>query len=167
MSNRYPRTDAQLDVLIEKHLQTAELEQTTRDGYDFNLNKHIRPLIGSRKISMINVEMLESFNAELRRCRDHCDGRTTLNHYTEQPHRCGRRCRKHVCRPLSNVTIRKINFIISGTYQGAMCWEGISHNPVPNTKLPAAPPPARSHPPRRRPRGSCPRPGSTTTTSAH
>src|ERR1700741_1827542 len=46
VSNRYARTDAPLEVLIEKYLENADLEQTTLDSYYTNLNKHIRPLIG-------------------------------------------------------------------------------------------------------------------------
>jgi len=59
-SNRHARTDAQLTTLIDKHLETAELEQTTRDGYQANLRKHIRPLLGRLKTTALNVEILES-----------------------------------------------------------------------------------------------------------
>lgn len=90
---------------------------------------------------MVTAEHLESFNAVLRRCRDHCNGKPAVHHYSQHPHRCTGRCRKHVCKPLGKATNRKINFIISGAYQTAIRWEWLTHNPVPKVKLPSAPAP--------------------------
>jgi hypothetical protein len=43
----------------------------------------------------------DAFYAELRRCRDHCNGRPQIQHRTIQQHDCDERCRSHVCKPLS------------------------------------------------------------------
>lgn len=81
------------------------------------------------------------FYAEPRRCRDHCDGRSPVEHYTADPHRCTRRCRRHTCRGLGDATILKIHFLISAAYETAVRWEWISINPTTKAKKPSPPPP--------------------------
>ena len=51
---------------------------------------------------------------ELRRCREHCDGRSEIVHWTTADHACTRRCRRHACKPLAAWTIRYIHYLISG-----------------------------------------------------
>jgi hypothetical protein len=67
---------------------------------------------------VVDAQVLVTFYAELRRCRDHCDGRTTVRHYTAAEHRCVSRCTRHVCRPLAQWTVRKIHFLTSAAYSG-------------------------------------------------
>jgi integrase len=52
------------------------------------MGKDIRPLLGSMLLSRLDVETLDSFYAELRRCRDHCDRRPHIQHRTSREHRC-------------------------------------------------------------------------------
>jgi hypothetical protein len=117
--------------LIEEHLKTAEVEETTKDGYRANLRKHIQP----------------QFKDELRRCRDHCDSRPRVDHRKTRGQRksgrhvCTARCRQHVCKLLAKVTIRKILFLMSGAYQNAQLWGWLHYNPVEDVRVPAAPPP--------------------------
>ena len=54
---------------------------------------YVRPVLGDLAAGKLDVELLESCYARLRRCRDLCDGRR----------RAG-----HECRPLSGSTVRKI-----------------------------------------------------------
>lgn len=44
---RHTKTNASLVQLIEEHLKTAEVEETTKDGYRANLRKHIGPQFNS------------------------------------------------------------------------------------------------------------------------
>jgi len=138
---RHPRTNATLNQLLDRHLEMIEAERTTLTTYRGYVDKHIRPLIGSEKIGAIDADILDSFYAELRRCRDHCRRRRAFDHRTERPHDCDDRCRRHSCKPLSAWTIRKIHFIISGAYQRAVRWKWVAVNPAPHAEPPSAPPP--------------------------
>ncbi len=44
---RNPRTRATLNQLLDRWLDVAELEPTTRSGYVRKLDKHVRPVLGS------------------------------------------------------------------------------------------------------------------------
>ena len=64
------------------------MDPSTRRTYDGYVRKHIRPLLGPLSLTRLNVETLDSFYAELRRCRDHCGGRVTVQHRSDQRHLC-------------------------------------------------------------------------------
>jgi hypothetical protein len=64
----------------------AELDQSTLDTYRGYVKKHIRPLLGSKKVGQLDADVLDSFYAELRRCREHCAGRHEIDHRTREPH---------------------------------------------------------------------------------
>jgi hypothetical protein len=72
---RHPRTNATVEQLIERHLADAKLGFKTRKNYRSQADKHILKCIGTQKVRAIDAEITDSFYAELRRCRDHCDGR--------------------------------------------------------------------------------------------
>ena len=80
----------------------------------------------------LDVETLDSFYAELRRCREHCDGRLHLQHRTGQP---------HVCRGLADSTVRQIHWILSGALDRAVVWQWISVNPAEHADKPPLPHP--------------------------
>jgi integrase len=141
---RAPRTNATVSQLLDEHLKHADLGQRTRQSLQGYARKHVHPLrIGTSTISEVGVQLLETFYAELRRCRDHCDSRTEIRHYTTGEHRCTRRCRKHQCRGLGDATIRKIHFLLSAAWETAMRWGWVSVNPTTGAKIPPAP---RPHP---------------------
>ena len=85
--------------------------------------------------------MLDSFYADLRRCRDHCTGKKGIDHRTIQGHDCDERCRPHVCRPLSASANRQIHFILSGAFKRAVRWHWVAVNPVGLGEPPPAPKP--------------------------
>jgi integrase len=78
---RHPRTSATVNQLLDRHLEVAEIDGSTRSSYRSVMRKHIRPLLGELKVGGVagdaGVEILESFYAELRRCRDHCTASPT------------------------------------------------------------------------------------------
>jgi integrase len=143
---RHPKTNASVQVLIERHLAVSTIERRGLETLQGYLRKHIVPLIGDRPIGSVNAEMLDSFYAQLRRCRDHCDGQPTTVHRTSAEHTCDRRCRRHQCRPLAAGTIRKIHYLLSGAYKDAIRWEWIAVNPMVRGRKPAQSP-AKPQPP--------------------
>lgn len=157
---RSPRTRATLGQLLDRWLEVLDVDPSTRRGYDNNIRKHIRPLLGSLPLTRLDVETLDSFYAELRRCRDHCDKRPRLQHRTTQKHQCDehdaepcspadpancnacrRACKPHVCRGLANSTVRQIHWIISGALDRGVVWQWIAVNPAEHAHKPSLPHP--------------------------
>src|SRR5690349_18114340 len=62
---RNPRTKATVNQLIDRWLEVAELERTTRTGYLRKINKHVRPVLGDIQVGRLEAETLESFYALL------------------------------------------------------------------------------------------------------
>lgn len=140
---RGPRTKATVNELLDKYFEVANLDPSTLRGYQRNHRKHIKPLIGSTKVGAVDAQALDSFYAELRRCRDHCDAsrRRQIDRRTEKPHDCDGRCRPHVCKPLAGSTVRQVHFILSGAFKRAVRWDWIARNPAAMAEPPAAPKP--------------------------
>lgn len=121
---RTPRTNASFNQLLDRYLEVLDVDSSTRRGYLTKINKHVRPVLGDTPIARIDAEVLDSFYAMLRRCRDHCSGR-----------------RRHDCRPLSDSSVRAIHWILSGAFQRAVRWKWLSENPTDRVKPPPMPRP--------------------------
>ncbi len=157
---RNPRSRATVDQLIDRYLIVLKADPSTRRAYESKIRTHIRPLLGSIPLTRVDVELLDSFYAELRRCRDHCDGTPSIQHRTRATHRCDehrgapcaaadptgcracrRACQPHVCKGLSDSTVRQIHWIVSGALDRAVVWKWISVNPAGHADKPALPHP--------------------------
>jgi integrase len=143
---RNPRTNATVDQLLERYLDQFDGAATTLTLYRGYVRNHISPCLGKIKVGALDADILDSFYAELRRCRDHCSGRPFVQHRTTVEHRCDRRCGQHRCRPLGATTIRHMHFILSGAYKRAVRWKWVTVNPLTQAEPPAAPVP-NPHPP--------------------
>jgi integrase len=60
--------------------------------------KYLHPLLARLSLTAVTPAILDSFYAELRRCRDHC-------RHPKPGHRC---------RPLAPATIRKLHYLLGG-----------------------------------------------------
>ncbi|UJW32427.1 tyrosine-type recombinase/integrase [Saccharothrix sp. AJ9571] len=138
---RHPRTTATLGQLIEKHIATAELDPGTRRLYQRDLRNHIQPRIGKISLASLDVHQLESFYAELRRCRAHCNGSAQVDHRTPREHTCDERCGPHRCQPLQASTVRSMHFLISGALSRGVRWKWVSVNAAQAAEPPPAPKP--------------------------
>ena len=75
---RSAQSSVTLGYTLDEWLKTVEVEDSTRDGYVGYIERNIRPALGAVPISKLSTRTLETFYAELRRCRVHgCDGRRT------------------------------------------------------------------------------------------
>lgn len=138
---RNPRTSATIDQLLDRYLDQHQGGKSTVTGYRDYVDKHVRPFIGKMKVGAIDVDVLDSLYAELRRCRDHCKDRRQVDHRTPRPHECDERCGQHRCKPLGNATIRKIHYILSGAYKRAVRWRWVTTSPMAQAEPPPVPPP--------------------------
>jgi integrase len=126
---RNPRTDATVAQLIDRHIAEAKLGLKTRKNYRGQADKHILPCIGHQKVRAVDAAISDSFYAELRRCRDHCDGRPRTDHRTAMPHDCDARCKPHACRPLKETSVLYIHQILSGAFRRAVRLQWVTVNP--------------------------------------
>ncbi len=135
---RNPKTRTKVGQLIVKYFEVVDVDVLTLRGYRSKYKNHIKPLLDATPLSKLGqigtgVKILDSFYADLRRCRLHCDGKTFIEHRTAVPHqrdehegnrcprnnpqecrRCRRMCKPHVCKGLGASTIRQIHGILSG-----------------------------------------------------
>lgn len=139
---RNPRTKATVNQLLDRYEKVLDVDRTTRRTYLGYIKNHIRPLLGKLQAGRINGEILDSFYAELRRCRAHCDrSKGRIDHRTKLKHECDERCRPHKCKALSNATIRQIHWILSGAFERAERWGWVSRSPMRQAQPPAMPVP--------------------------
>lgn len=138
---RNPRTATTLDQLLDRHLAQFDGAPNTLSLYRGHVRKHISPLLGQLKVGQLDAETLDSFYAELRRCRDHCSGRGVIDHRTSHSHECDDRCHPHQCKPLTATTVRHIHFILSGAFRRAVRWRWVATNPLAQAQPPALPKP--------------------------
>src|SRR5918998_728432 len=138
---RNPRTRATVGQLLDRWLQVLDVDPSTRQGYDGKIRKHIRPLLGSLPLTRLDVETLDSFYAELRGCGAPGGARQGPHHGPRQRHSGGPACKPHVCRGLSDSTVRQIHWILSGALDRAVVWQWISVNPAEHADKPPLPHP--------------------------
>lgn len=160
---RNPKTRATVGELIDRYMSVHAGEESTRDGYQNKIDCHIKPLLGAvplAKLEMDGSEILDSFYAELRRCREHCDGRPHVEHRTDRPHTCDehravpcsppapdtcracrRMCREHVCCGLGHSSILQIHWILSGAFKRGKKWKWMTTNPTGDADPPSQPAP--------------------------
>src|SRR4051794_10447344 len=144
---RSPRTRATLDQLLDRYLEVVKLERSTRRTYEGYLERHVRPALGKLPLGRVDGEVLDSFYAQLRRCRIRCDRRQRLtDHRTTGEHECDDRCRPHKCKPLAPSTVRQIHWILSGAFERAVRWKWIAVNPTDAAEPPSQPRPKPSPP---------------------
>jgi integrase len=138
---RNPRTSATVDQLLDQYLTLHNGGKTTLSTYRMYAEKHIRPFLGHVKVGALEADVVDSLYAELRRCREHCNGRRFIEHRTTGEHDCDQRCSPHHCKPLADATIRQIHFLLSGAYNRAIKWRWVSRNPLSQAEPPASPSP--------------------------
>ncbi|GAA2755894.1 tyrosine-type recombinase/integrase [Actinopolymorpha rutila] len=150
---RQATTKASLAYVLDSWLDVHEAEPTTLAGYRRAAETRIKPALGRVPIAKLTPRVLEQFYAELRRCRNRCDGRPYVEHRTSEPHDCDendlstrRRCQPHQCRPYAAATIRETHVIISGALSTAVRWGWLQSNPAEVTKKPKQPKPAPKPP---------------------
>lgn len=141
-AGKQARTAATIAQLMERYLEVVHVEPSTRQSYEGLIRKHIVPLLGEMQAGRVRGDVLDSFYAELRRCRVHCGHeRRLVDHRTSVDHACDDRCLPHQCRPLGEGTIRHAHNVLNGAFTLAVRWEWIGVNPVAKASAPTMPTP--------------------------
>lgn len=138
---RNPRTSATVDQLLDRYLDQFDGSPNTLTLYRGYVRNHISPFLGHLTVGGLDADVLDSFYAELRRCRTHCSGKRSTEHRTSGSHECDERCGAHRCRPLSPTTVRHMHFILSGAFKRAVRWRWVAVSPIVQAEPPPAPKP--------------------------
>src|SRR3954462_3250830 len=71
---RNPRTRATVTQLMDRYLEILDVGETSRSAYVGYIENHIKPVLGHLPVARVDAEVLDSFYAQLRRCRTRCGG---------------------------------------------------------------------------------------------
>ena len=127
---RNPRTSATVDQLLSRYLDQFDGTPNTLELYRTHVRNHISPVLGHLKVGRLDPETLDSFYAELRRCRRAlhraAGGRSTTARpaTTSATERCGRTCAGRSRRPRSATSTSSCPAPTSGRSAGG--WVGES-----------------------------------------
>jgi integrase len=138
-----PTSSVSFGYAIGEWLRTADIEQSTRDGYVGYIDRAIRPALGTIAIDKIGARDLENLYTELRRCSRRCDGKPYIEkHKTDEDHDCvTEKCTPHKCKPMGQSTVRQVHSIISGVFNLAVRWDWVGANPAKVAQRPRQKPP--------------------------
>ncbi|MGH3775255.1 MAG: hypothetical protein ACRDRR_05885 [Pseudonocardiaceae bacterium] len=78
-------SSVKLRYAIDEWMRTSEHEDSTREAYRGYIARTIRPALGDVPVNKLTARMLETFYAELRRCRACCDRRPFVEHKAAGP----------------------------------------------------------------------------------
>jgi integrase len=127
---RNPRTRATVNQLLDRYLEVADVDDSTRAGYEGYIRRVLRPTLGELPLEKVSAETLDTLYAQLRKCRARCAGKRFTEHRTQAQHQCDDRCGPHRCRPMAPATIRQIHWILSGAFDRALRWRWVAVSPV-------------------------------------
>jgi integrase len=154
---RFPDRDATLGHALDKYLEVADLEVSTREAHEGYIRRTIKPVLGQVKIRKLGADSLDSLYAALKRCSrlcgrlprtEHhadstdgahqCDHRCgpLRDHRTNRPHECDQRCGLHACKPMKPATILRIHSIISSALDLAVRYDWVGRNVARNASPP-------------------------------
>jgi integrase len=160
-AERAPDDSVTVGLLLDRYLDVADLEVSTREAHEGYIRRTIKPVLGDVRVRKLRVDALDGLYAHLKGCSrlcgrlpktghhtsgEHmCDQRCgpLRDHRTSRPHQCDQRCRPHRCKPMAPGSILRIHAIISAALNLAVRYEWIDRNPAEK----ASPPRARKREP--------------------
>jgi integrase len=141
---RTPNTSATVGYLLDRWLDMAQLELTTRDTYQAYLRRHVRPVLGGMPLRKLTVDVLDRFYLRLARHGGRCPRCVTRVARGLPPLRAGQRyaprpgaaatavhepdCARGL--PLAASTVRQIHSILRRALDQAVKWGWITRNPA-------------------------------------
>jgi integrase len=157
-AERAPDDAATVGLLLDRYLDVADLEVSTREAHEGYIRRTIKPVLGDVRVRKLRADALYT---HLKRCSRLCGRLAKTEHYTSgkhvcdqrcgplrdhrtgRPHQCDGRCRPHRCKPMAPGSILRIHAIISAALNLAVRYDWIDRNPAEK----ASPPRARKREP--------------------
>jgi len=76
-----PESAATVGYLLDQYMAVADLDVSTREGYEGYIRHTIKPALGGMELRKLRGPVLDTFYARLRRCGDlACTGRPFTEH---------------------------------------------------------------------------------------
>lgn len=141
---RTPNTSATVGYLLDRWLELAQLELTTRDTYQAYIRRHVRPALGGVPLRKLTVDVLDRFYLQLARHGGRCPRCMSRVAKGLPPLRAGERyapkpgaqatavhepdCARGL--PLAAATVRQVHSILRRALDQAVRWGWITRNPA-------------------------------------
>ncbi len=138
-SDRVPGQAATLAYLLDRWVEVADHELTTRETNEGYIRRTLKPALGEMALRKLQhrVDILDRLYTHLRRCSVLCDGRPFIEHRLgkgaalDGSHDCGRsKCAPHSCKPMGPDAVRRVHAILSAALSYAVSWGWIERNPA-------------------------------------
>jgi integrase len=151
---RVPDRAATVGQALQRYLEVADLEVSTREAHEGYIRRTIGPVLGDVPLRKLRTDTLDTLYASLRKCSRLCSRLPRTEHYadgeqacdarcgplrdhrTTRPHKCDGRCRPHKCKPMAAGSIVRIHAIISAALNLAARYEWIDRSPAEKATLP-------------------------------
>jgi integrase len=151
---RFPDRHATVGQALDKYLEVADLEVSTREAHEGYIRRTIGPVLGEVKIRQLGADSLDALYTALKKCSRLCRRLPPVEHYadgehpcdarcgplrdhrTTRAHACDSRCRPHECRPMKSATILRIHSIISSALDLAVRYDWADRNAAKNASPP-------------------------------
>lgn len=158
-AGKAPLTNDEFSAAVQRWLESRETEVLAGDlsaqtlaHYRQLANDHVIPALRGITIGALERQLVsaaEQLYRELVACRLRCGGRMDREHYPSgqgnnrllsdlEGHRCGKRCKPHVCVRASASQLRKVHGVITGTCSTIYRWGWINSDPSKRIKAPKA-----------------------------
>jgi integrase len=126
-AERAPDDSATVGLLLDRYLEVADLEVSTREAHEGYIRRTIKPVLGEMRVRKLRADALDVLYAHLKRCSRLCGRLPKTEHYTDgehvcdhrcgslrdhrtpRPHQCDGRCRPHTCKPMAPASILRIH----------------------------------------------------------
>jgi integrase len=149
---RAPKTKATLGYVVDRWLEVADLELSTRETYLDYVERTIRPALGDVQVRKLTVDVLDRFYLHLRKHGGKCQRCWRRVRAGQPPLRAGERYQPRPgakpvvhqpdCargRPLAASTVRQVHAIVRQALGQAVKWGWLPSNPALLASPPSVP----------------------------
>ena len=86
--DRFPDRHATLGQALDKYLEVADLEVSTREAHEGYIRRTIGPVLGEVKIRKLGADSLDSLYTALKKCSRLCRRLPRTEHHADGEHAC-------------------------------------------------------------------------------